>query len=138
MFSINKSLGIILSNVLWFSVWVRHSAHDGRRNRCAARRSNHWQTTTGCPRVSFSLSKMSAMFNYFTMQWKSLLFLFFTFRFFVGTVLREKVPVFERVMKFITHSTVFMRTEEIERTFKDPITVSTCCLYCNFSTMFMP
>ncbi|KAK7003907.1 V-type proton ATPase 116 kDa subunit a isoform 1-like isoform X2 [Biomphalaria glabrata] len=42
--------------------------------------------------------------------------------FFVGTVLREKVPVFERVMKFITHSTVFMRTEEIERTFKDPIT----------------
>ncbi|KAH9490240.1 hypothetical protein Btru_035009 [Bulinus truncatus] len=42
--------------------------------------------------------------------------------FFVGTVLREKVPVFERVMKFITHSTVFMRTEEIERTFQDPIT----------------
>ncbi|XP_059177285.1 V-type proton ATPase 116 kDa subunit a1-like isoform X2 [Physella acuta] len=41
--------------------------------------------------------------------------------FFVGTVLREKVPVFERVMKFITHSTVFMRVEEIEKKFVDPI-----------------
>ncbi|CAL1535625.1 unnamed protein product [Lymnaea stagnalis] len=41
--------------------------------------------------------------------------------FFVGTVLREKVPVFERVMKFVTHSTVFLRTEEIERAFVDPI-----------------
>uniref|UniRef100_A0A2C9K861 V-type proton ATPase subunit a n=1 Tax=Biomphalaria glabrata TaxID=6526 RepID=A0A2C9K861_BIOGL len=42
--------------------------------------------------------------------------------FLVGTVLRDKVPVFERVMKFITHGMVFMRTEEIERILKDPIT----------------
>uniref|UniRef100_A0A0B7BHL0 V-type proton ATPase subunit a n=1 Tax=Arion vulgaris TaxID=1028688 RepID=A0A0B7BHL0_9EUPU len=42
--------------------------------------------------------------------------------FYVGTVLREKVPVFERVMRFVTHGTVFMRVEEILRTFEDPLT----------------
>jgi V-type H+-transporting ATPase subunit a len=42
--------------------------------------------------------------------------------FYVGTVLREKVPVFERVMRFVTHGTVFMRIEEILRTFQDPVT----------------
>ncbi|XP_059177288.1 V-type proton ATPase 116 kDa subunit a1-like isoform X1 [Physella acuta] len=42
--------------------------------------------------------------------------------FYVGTIKREKVPVFERVMKFITHSTVFMRVEEIPTPFRDPAT----------------
>ncbi|CAG5124245.1 unnamed protein product, partial [Candidula unifasciata] len=41
--------------------------------------------------------------------------------FYVGTISREKVPVFERVLKFITHSTVFVRIEEIPRTFLDPV-----------------
>ncbi|XP_059177289.1 V-type proton ATPase 116 kDa subunit a 1-like isoform X3 [Physella acuta] len=42
--------------------------------------------------------------------------------FYVGTIQRERVPVFERVMKFITHSTVFMRVEEIPTPFRDPAT----------------
>jgi V-type H+-transporting ATPase subunit a len=41
--------------------------------------------------------------------------------FFVGTILREKVPVFERVLKFITHSTVFVKVEEIPKPFLDPV-----------------
>lgn len=42
----------------------------------------------------------------------------------MGTVLRERVPIFERVMRFITHGTVFVRIEEIAKTFLDPISVS--------------
>ncbi|XP_012943960.1 V-type proton ATPase 116 kDa subunit a1 isoform X2 [Aplysia californica] len=40
----------------------------------------------------------------------------------VGTILREKVPVFERVLKFVTHSNVYLRTEEIAQPLEDPIT----------------
>ncbi|GFR90139.1 V-type proton ATPase subunit a [Elysia marginata] len=42
--------------------------------------------------------------------------------YYVGTLLREKVPVFERVLRFVTHGTVFVHVEEISRTFQDPIT----------------
>ncbi|CAG5122024.1 unnamed protein product [Candidula unifasciata] len=42
--------------------------------------------------------------------------------FYVGTIPREKVPVFERVMRFVTHGTVFLRIEEIAKTFEDPVT----------------
>ncbi|RUS74587.1 hypothetical protein EGW08_017647 [Elysia chlorotica] len=42
--------------------------------------------------------------------------------FHVGTLLREKVPVFERVLRFVTHGTVFVHVEEIDKTFQDPIT----------------
>ncbi|BFZ17701.1 hypothetical protein BsWGS_20740 [Bradybaena similaris] len=41
--------------------------------------------------------------------------------FYVGTISREKVPIFERVLKFITHSTVFVRIEEIPKIFLDPV-----------------
>ncbi|KAK3797205.1 hypothetical protein RRG08_030432 [Elysia crispata] len=40
----------------------------------------------------------------------------------VGTLLREKVPVFERVLRFVTHANVFVHVEEIAKTFQDPIT----------------
>lgn len=41
--------------------------------------------------------------------------------YYVGTLLREKVPVFERVLRFVTHGTVFVHIEEIAKTFQDPI-----------------
>ncbi|GFO38895.1 V-type proton ATPase subunit a [Plakobranchus ocellatus] len=42
--------------------------------------------------------------------------------YYVGTLLREKVPVFERVLRYVTHGTVYVYTEEITKTFEDPIT----------------